>query len=481
MTKKSIVVLLFAFFLASTLFSAVPDRFQIFFSNAHLIYQPATKIMQIIAGNVVLSYCGDWQKAQIYPYLYHIRQNNWSGFYFKVNTSRKEVYLVEGSNFGHIGDSSERKLPFSVAVNGGSDTTAPTNFTIHFGANGCYLIYAPPSNNLQIAAVTNMAPEYPAVVLSYGNDWQKCKIYDYLFTLKQNNWAAFFWKVNTSRKEVYEVRNGTFCQIGGQETTLNHKVEVFGGSTESTVPELSAPRQRAPQCGIQMTNYPRTFTMQWDSMGSGIVYDVEVDCLHCRQTGKWDSEVGGAYQIKDINTNQTTFTFWGDNQGRWRVRARKGNQISPWSPWCDFSFKTSPQQQERKVDLIVRLANCPKAARAGEELKSSFKVFVTNNSAQKLENIPLDIVLKSKANCPPNPGFATYSPNYFDGVLLQGGREHVTLNPGETIEVKLYGNNKIPTDVRPGVYFLCAIIDPANKVPETDENNNCSCCAMKIH
>ncbi len=477
MVKKTLLVMLLLFLSTSFALSGVPERFMLYFSEARIIFQPSSKNMQLITGNTVLSYCSDWQKAQVYPYLYHIRQNNWRNFYFKVNTSRKEVYLVEGTNFGRIGDANERKLPFSVAVNGGSDTVAPTDFLIEFGNRGCYLIYAPPSGTLQIAAVTNLGSDYPAVVLSYGADWQKCKIKDFLFTLKQNNWANFFWKINTSRKEVYRIEGVPFCQMGGNESKLPIQVEVFGdtGSEEA----LRAPRQLSPRCGIQMTNYPRTFTMQWENLGSGIVYDVEVDCFHCRQVNRWDSEVGGAHQINNINSNQTTFTFWGDNQGRWRVRAKKGSQVSEWSPWCEFSFKTGGSSSNT-ADLTIRISKCPNKVKSGTNLNDSFDVFVTNNSSEKLENIPLDIVLRSKGNCVPNPGFATYSETYFDGVLLKGGREHITLKPGETVKVKLNGSNQIPKGMRPGVYFLCAVIDPANKVAETNENNNCACCQVMI-
>jgi hypothetical protein len=183
--------------------------------------------------------------------------------------------------------------------------------------------------------------------------------------------------------------------------------------------------------------------------------------------------------IKDISATQTSLTFWGDNKGRWRVRARAGTLVSEWSPWCDFEFKTQAAEEGR-VDLVIRIEKCPVRARPGTELKDSFRVFVRNRSGRRLENIPVDIVLHSSANCPPSPGFAIYSPNYSDGVLLKGGREHITLEPNENHEVKLNGTNQIPLDVKPGIYFLCVIVDPANSVAEISESNNCACCRIRI-
>ena len=53
----------------------------------------------------MLSYCQDWQAVQIHPYLFEIRQRNWNRFFWKVNTSRREAYLVRGTSFGSLGGS----------------------------------------------------------------------------------------------------------------------------------------------------------------------------------------------------------------------------------------------------------------------------------------------------------------------------------------------------------------------------------------
>ncbi len=84
-----------------------PKRFLLRFSDAYLVHQPGTTTLQITAVGNVLSYGKDWQVKQMQPYLYHMRQNVWKGFYWKVNTSRKEVYWVRGGTFGKLGGQEE--------------------------------------------------------------------------------------------------------------------------------------------------------------------------------------------------------------------------------------------------------------------------------------------------------------------------------------------------------------------------------------
>lgn len=112
-----------------------------------------------------------------------------------------------------------------------------------------------------------------------------------------------------------------------------------------------APVPVYPPDGKEFHNYPRTFTMRWQGVPGAIYYEVEIDCLHCRQAGKWDSEVGTPHRITNIRGTSVSFTFWGDNRGRWRVRAAVRTRrfpptivFTPWSSWRYFSFKTGGTQ-----------------------------------------------------------------------------------------------------------------------------------------
>lgn len=192
-----------------------PQRFFLDFKEARLIYKPATQTLQIAAGDKVLAYGGDWEKCQLKPYLYQFRQKFWKGFYWKVNTSRKEVFRVTGGTFCQLGGS-EQKINITVEAMGGSDTTPPETIFLRF--NDAYLVYSVATKSIQIAAQNN--------VLSYGNDWDKCNLNTTTYHLKNKFAQTFFWKVDTANKTAVEVTGGTFCGSGGSETPLNFGVRV---------------------------------------------------------------------------------------------------------------------------------------------------------------------------------------------------------------------------------------------------------------
>ena len=181
------------------------------------MYVPGNGTKQIVADGSVLSYGSDWQVRKLKPYLYHMRLKTWRGFYWKVNTSRKEVYQVTGGKFGNLGGS-DKKKNFAVDVVGGGKAGTPDRFMIKF--SNSYLVYVMGSGTLQIAAGGN--------VLSYGSDWKVSKARKNQFHLKLNTWKNFFWKVNTKNKEAFKIRNGKFGkkEHGGKKENLNATVRV---------------------------------------------------------------------------------------------------------------------------------------------------------------------------------------------------------------------------------------------------------------
>ena len=223
MRKNAVWIMIVILLFASVAFADF-DRFRIDFPQCSLVYVPATNILQIGASGRVLSAGTDWTVRQVYPYLYHLRLNSWSGFYWMVNTSRKEVYRVTNGTFGSIGGT-QTKLNIAVETVGGTGGTVPTRFTLQF--TDANLIYVRSTRLVQIAAQGN--------VLSTGHDWQKAEVYPYLIHIRHQNWSDFYWKVNTSRKEIYEQRGGTFGSIsGGTQTLLSFPVTVFGQQPAQT-------------------------------------------------------------------------------------------------------------------------------------------------------------------------------------------------------------------------------------------------------
>ena len=132
------------------------------------------------------------------------------------------------------------------------------------------------------------------------------------------------------------------------------------------------------------------------------------------------------------------------------------------------------------TDLTVRIKECPKTARPGHDLGAALKIKAINRGMIDTKDVLVDIILKKELTCPVPTPLAEYSPHFHDGVLLKGGRQEVSLNAGQRLVISPIGPNAIPADTPAGEYFLCAVIDAGNKFKESDEENNCACCPLKI-
>lgn len=134
----------------------------------------------------------------------------------------------------------------------------------------------------------------------------------------------------------------------GQVTKANPALVGFspaaGGGIGAAMPQ-------SPACGAELHNFPRVLNTVWTAAPGANRYEVEIDCLYCTQVGKWDSEIGASKHLGPITGTSTTYTFPGDNDGRWRVRGLllvgggfNEHRYGPWSDWCKFRFKTGQQQ-----------------------------------------------------------------------------------------------------------------------------------------
>ncbi|MDP3688630.1 MAG: PASTA domain-containing protein [Sulfurimicrobium sp.] len=129
---------------------------------------------------------------------------------------------------------------------------------------------------------------------------------------------------------------GTRMEKGGKVTLM---VAVSGG--EQAV--LPAPEQAWPEDGRAFDNYPRNLAVRWKPVQGAASYAVELDCLHCCESGKWCSDLGRPWKVaREIPAASTTgykFVFAGAQPGRWRVWAvDKGGHEGEKSPWRTFRF-----------------------------------------------------------------------------------------------------------------------------------------------
>jgi hypothetical protein len=194
--------------------------------DAYIVYEPGTDTFQIAALGAVLSYGDGWDRAQVKPYLFHIRHRSWTNFFWKINTSRREAYLVWGGSFGRIGtkpggpparEVDGDREDITVEVVGGAGDQVPQRVIIRL--NEADLFFDPVGRDLRLAAA--------GMTLSPCDDWEAFALKDYLFHIRLKTWKGFFWKVNTSRMEAWDTTKGTFGQLGGEDKPLSLTMTSF--------------------------------------------------------------------------------------------------------------------------------------------------------------------------------------------------------------------------------------------------------------
>jgi hypothetical protein len=197
------------------------DNYIAWLPDAALVYEPSRKSLQITAMGTVLSHGEGWEGLRVKPYLYHLRRASWQGYFWKVNTSRREVYLVWDGIFGGIGKKALARAPredegaredMTVDVAGGGRDQAPQRFSIRF--SGAQLFFVPATGDVRLAAAGS--------TLSSWNDWQASRVRDDLVHIRFRTWKRFYWKVDTRRMEAWRVRGpaADFGKPGGEETSL---------------------------------------------------------------------------------------------------------------------------------------------------------------------------------------------------------------------------------------------------------------------
>lgn len=186
--------------------------------DAYIVYAPADDTLQIAAQGGVLSYGDGWDRVRVKPYLYHLRHRSWTNHFWKVNTSRQELYLVWGGAFGRIGSGpgpsrevEGDRVALSVEVVGGAGGSVPDRFLVRFP--GAELHFVPATGDLRLSAM--------GMTLSPCDDWEAFRLKDFLFHIRLKTWQGFFWKVNTSRKQAWRTTGGEFGKLGGDDQALD--------------------------------------------------------------------------------------------------------------------------------------------------------------------------------------------------------------------------------------------------------------------
>src|SRR5439155_14867531 len=97
-----------------------------------------------------------------------------------------------------------------------------------------------------------------------------------------------------------------------------------------------APVLVSPANGKVLFNYPRDTTVTWQSVSGAAKYHMEAQI----NTGTWVSA-----SDQTVTGTSASFTFVGDNQGRWRVTAiALDGTPGTTSSWRTFSYDTRIQR-----------------------------------------------------------------------------------------------------------------------------------------
>lgn len=168
------------------------------FADAYLGYLPASQTLQVIAEQNVLSYGSDWTKLKVSPHLFHLKRNNWSGFFWAVDTSAGQLHRVTGAAFGSTGGTQTAVPNVTVQVVGGPDNP-----------DGIFLRFADAHLDVPtIVALPNVLRVIASdTVLSDGADWKvkQDTASNWVYHLSETYWKGFSWKVNLRRLLAYRV------------------------------------------------------------------------------------------------------------------------------------------------------------------------------------------------------------------------------------------------------------------------------------
>jgi hypothetical protein len=211
---------------------------------------------------------------------------------------------------------------------------------------------------------------------------------------------------------------------GGEAIAEIAQPEQIEPATPLPATPWGTPVLVSPRNGTALYHYPRTTTLAWQPVLTATAYVVEAAYL---SGSTWN-----AYAPVTVTGNSNsdyTFTFVGDQKGRWRVTAFNGTIYSAPSAWWTFSYNTTPQMA---TPTLTNPANNEIFGHYPRELTLSWKM-VPAAAGYKLEIAYCDSSRTVCTSYPPvtilDPLMSDYS---FEFVGAQPGKWRVTTLGGGT-------------------------------------------------
>lgn len=192
-----------------------PKSFTLEMPDTQLHFEPASYGFRIESAGSPLSDGKDWRLCRMKPSVYQIKQAAWEGFFWEIDTAGRQAFEIRGAAFCKPGGS-DHSLAIKVRVQGGSLTAPPARFTLELSQTT--MRFEPAARKFEL-----LAHGRPIFYLPF---WKACKLKSYLFQLHCTLWQDQFWQVDTYRRTVSRIRNGTFGSEGGEATQLPLTVRV---------------------------------------------------------------------------------------------------------------------------------------------------------------------------------------------------------------------------------------------------------------
>ena len=172
-------------------------------------------------------------------------------------------------------------------------------------------------------------------------DWGRTSATKYYTGVSSNTVSGLSgnYSSNGVRRVVILKKQGNTLQVqvlkqynaGNRRNTIQNYTFRRVAPTILQIPMLVSPRNEA-----RFTNFPRRTALDWRPVAGATAYGVEIE-YYDRRSNRWI----GNYKTARVNRTDYTFNFVGDQPGRWRVWAIRGNSAGRKSAWRTFSYRTS--------------------------------------------------------------------------------------------------------------------------------------------
>lgn len=175
-----------------------------------------------------------------------------------------------------------------------------------------------------------------------------------------------------------------------------------------------------------------------------------------------------------ISVTQVAFDISKTGKGKIVQSFEKQAQYTESSEAMKTYWLTFSEFPELAVNMKYPVSVAP-----GDPVGSKISVEVRNTGTKSTGSFNVEMVLSSDNVIPVKP--ANVSETFGEDMLLKDGRKTIeSLKPGESVTLTFADSMTIPENTTPGRYYLGAIVDTENKIPEPDEKNNAMIQFMMI-